>query len=458
MNTELVYQTLKISEIKTSTKYIEEIPRQTQEERKTMLESIIQRGINKPLEMSNLTGLLVDGYERFTVGKEANLEEFPIIYKNFESELEEFQYIVDNTLCRRSLTTWWVGKLNHINVELQKELAEQRQKLGKKIHESEDKKDNLVANLQQGDKGRSVEIATKGKPISPRSQSSVEKILKSNDQELIKKLDNHEITTHKAERLLIQKENESRPNPPLPAGKFTDIVTDNGWDFGNKNIGGSGKSGAGFHYKTESTNKIARIPVVEVAANNALLYEYTTNQHLITGSMLMSEYYEILNEQKLKALCKKTANQDKIKKLKEQAKADNELLLDILKKQKVQSDALAVMHCHGFTPKCIVTWEKEEKEGWGGYWLNNTTEHLIIGIRGEVPAFGLSEKTIVKSKYVPRSHSKKPEEMWQLIEKCVAITKGNHRKLEMNCRTPRKGWYPHGDQITAKDIEEWQKK
>jgi len=284
-----------------------------------------------------------------------------------------------------------------------------------------------------------------------------DKVFKNIDEKTKKALDSGEKSLNSLHTKIVIKENREKPSSPLPAGKFTDIVTDNGWDFGNKNIGGSGKSGAAFQYKTEPTNKIARIPIVSIAADNALLFEYTTNQHLITGSMLMSEYYEILNEQKLQTYCKKTTNQNKINEFQEHIKSDNELLSDILKKQKVQSDALAVIHCHGFTPKCIVTWEKEEKEGWNGYWLNNVTEHLIIGIRGEVPAFGLTEKTIVKSKYVPRTHSRKPKVMWQLIAKCVAATKGNHRKLEMNCRTPRKGWHPHGDKITAKDIEKWQK-
>jgi len=135
----------------------------------------------------------------------------------------------------------------------------------------------------------------------------------------------------------------------------------------------------------------------------------------------------------------------------------NKIRAEILGKQVVQSDALSVMYCHGFTPKYIITWEKVGKEGWGGYGFNNVTEHLLIGIRGKVPPFGLSEKTIIKSKYVPRTHSVKPEDMWQLIEKCVAATRWTHRKLELNCRTPRKGWHPHGDSITSKDIEEWQK-
>lgn len=277
------------------------------------------------------------------------------------------------------------------------------------------------------------------------------------DENTRKSLDCGEKSLNSVYQKTVAAINAKKPIPPLPQGKFNHIVTDNGWDFGNKNIGGSGKSGAAFQYKTEPTNIIARIPVANIAADNAVLYEWTTNQHLVTGSMLMSEYYEILNEQKLQALCKKTTNQDRIKKLQEQTKADNELLSEILKKQKVQSDAISVMHCHGFMPKCIVTWEKEEKNGWGGYWLDNTTEQLLIGVRGEVPAFGLTEKTIIKSKYDPRSHSRKPDEMWQLIEKCVAATRWNHRKLELNCRSPRQGWHPHGDSITTKDIEEWQK-
>ena len=282
-------------------------------------------------------------------------------------------------------------------------------------------------------------------------------VFKKINKDAKKDLDSGKKTLNSVYQRTIAGQNASRPDTPLPTGKFTDIVEDPGWDFGNKNIGGSGKSGAAFHYKTEPTNKIARIPVHSIAADNAVLYMWTTNQHLITGSMLVSEYYEILNEQKLEMFCKKTTNQEKIKKLQEQIKADNEGLSDGHKKQKVQSDALSVMHCHGFTPKCIITWEKEEKNGWGGYWINNVTEQLLIGVQGDVPAFGLSENTIIKSKYAPRSHSKKPEISWQLIEKCIEKTRGNHRKIEMNCRNPRKGWYPHGDQITTKDIQEWQK-
>lgn len=422
--------TLQASEIKESKQYRDKIPRQTEDERARMLISIKNHGIKKPLEISNLTGLLVDGYERLTLGKIVVIENYPVTYKDFSSELEELQYIVDNSLCRRNLTTWWIGKLNHDNVELEKKLAVQRQKSAIKTTEP----DNTSVQHCTQVKGRSTEIATKGKDIGTRTQDKVEKILKTGDKNLIKQLDNNEITTNKAEQILHQREIESLPIPHLPKGKFTDIIEDPGWFFNNKNIGGSGKSGAGYKYRVLPTMDIAKIPVKDIAADNAVLYMWTTNQHLMTGSMLMKDFMKIAYG---------LGNEE----------------TEHLGKVKVQSDALAVMKCHGFNSKYIITWEKENKEGWGGYGFNNVTEQLLIGIRGKVQPFGLSDKNIIKTQYKRSkdSHSKKPDEMYQLIEKCVAKTRCKHRKLEMNCRYPRKGWYPHGDQITTKDITEWQK-
>ena len=423
--------TLRVSEIKESKKYRKEIPRQTNDERARMLISIKSRGIEKPIEISNLTGLLVDGYERFEVGQLAEIENYPVTYKDFSSELDEFQYLVDNVLCRRNLSTWWIGKLNHINVGLEKKLARERQKSAITILENND--DTFVQGCTKV-KGRATDIATKGKNIGARTQDKVEKIIQSGDKNLIKQLDSNEITTNKAEQILHQKEIESSPIPSLPKGKFTAILEDPGWFFNNKNIGGSGKSGAGYKYRVLPTTDIAKIPVSKIAADNAVLYMWTTNQHLMTGSMLMKDFVRIAYG---------SGNEE----------------TEYRGNVKVQSDALAVMKCHGFDSKYIITWEKENKEGWGGYSFNNVTEHLLIGIRGKVKPFGLIDKTIIRTQYKKSkdSHSKKPEEMWQLIEKCIEKTRGNHRKLEMNCRNPRKGWYPHGDQITTKDIQEWQK-
>ena len=61
--------------------------------------------------------------------------------------------------------------------------------------------------------------------------------------ERISQLDRGVITPHKAEKAIRQKEIESKPIPPLPAGKFNQIVEDPGWSFKNKNIGGAMQEG-----------------------------------------------------------------------------------------------------------------------------------------------------------------------------------------------------------------------
>ena len=414
--------TLKASEIKTSKAYQKRIPRQTAEERDRMKVNIQKHGIEKPLEISMLTGLLVDGHERFVVGQMAGIEQFPVTYKNFSSKLNELQYIINNNLCRRNLSTWWVGKLNHDNVELQRKLAKGRQRLGGKMQDSADERQDTSVQICTKVRGRSTGIAAKGTGISPRTQDTVEQIIKHGDKEIISQLDRGVITPHKAEKAIRQKEIESKPIPPLPAGKFNQIVEDPGWSFMNKNIGGAGKSGSSQKFRTQPTLDIAKIPVKSIVADDAILYMWTTNQHLATGSMLMKDFLEIAYGQ---------------------SPEETEPLGRI----KVESDALSVMICHGFTPKHIITWEKEKKEGWGGYGFNNVTEQLLIGVRGNVKAFGLQDKTIIKSKWDKNSHSKKPEVAWQLIEKCVKTQRWKHRKLEMNCRSPRTGWHPHGDEV-----------
>ena len=236
------------------------------------------------------------------------------------------------------------------------------------------------------------------------------------DEETKQELDAGSKSLHSAYKDAMEIQNKNTKIPRLPKGKYNHIVQDPGWEFKNKSIGGSGTSGSAHQYTVQATLKIARIPVHKIAADDAIMYMWTTNQHLVTGSMLMSDFLHLAY--------------------------NIEAEVDV----PVQSDALAVMQCQGFEPKHIITWYKQNKNGWGGYSFNNVTEHLIIGTRGKVKPFGLTEKTMVSSVW-KKSHSEKPEEAWQLIEKIVKTQRWQHQKLEMNARKPRPGWTPHGNQI-----------
>ena len=236
-------------------------------------------------------------------------------------------------------------------------------------------------------------------------------------KEVVKELDDGKRSLHSVWVEQKKQENRAKPIPPLPKGKYGHIVEDPGWDFDN-NIGGNGGSGASIQYRTMPTPEIARMPVKDIAADNAVLYLWTTNQHLVTGTMSLAEFVKLAHG------------------------IDTGLSQSI----KVQSDALAVMICHGFSPKHIITWEKIGKNGWGGYSFANVTEHLLIGTRGTVRPFGLKDKTIIKSDFTGK-HSEKPEEAWDLIEKCVKAT-GWDGKIEINSRTPRDDWTAYGDDVS----------
>ena len=95
-----------------------------------MRESVRINGIEKPLEISKLTGLLVDGHERVSVAKEEGIVTAPAYYKDFKSISVEKLYIIDNSLARRNLNKWQIGKLVHNKVILESKFAKERQKKG----------------------------------------------------------------------------------------------------------------------------------------------------------------------------------------------------------------------------------------------------------------------------------------------------------------------------------------
>lgn len=112
-------------------------------------------------------------------------------------------------------------------------------------------------------------------------------------------------------------------------------------------------------------------------------------------------------------------------------------------------DGLAVMKSWGFTYKTNIIWEKVRKDGMPdgrgvGFYFRNVTEILLFGIRGDNNRTldpGRSQVNLVRS--IKREHSRKPDEMVSLIEKC---SPGPY--LEMFARGDRAGWDMWGNQAS----------
>lgn len=120
-------------------------------------------------------------------------------------------------------------------------------------------------------------------------------------------------------------------------------------------------------------------------------------------------------------------------------------------------DGLAVMQAWGFDYKTNLVWEKVRKDGFPdgrgvGFYFRNVTELVLFGIRGknnrtEQP--GRSQVNIIRS--MKREHSKKPDELYDLIEACSVGP-----RLELFARGVRPGWDVWGNQATDAYEPSWE--
>jgi N6-adenosine-specific RNA methylase IME4 len=110
-------------------------------------------------------------------------------------------------------------------------------------------------------------------------------------------------------------------------------------------------------------------------------------------------------------------------------------------------EGLQVMRAWGFQYKSNIVWHKVRKDGGPdgrgvGFYFRNTTELLLFGIRGKNARTldpGRSQVNVIRT--MKREHSRKPDEQYELIEKC---SPGPF--LELFARGKRKGWVGWGNQ------------
>jgi N6-adenosine-specific RNA methylase IME4 len=110
-------------------------------------------------------------------------------------------------------------------------------------------------------------------------------------------------------------------------------------------------------------------------------------------------------------------------------------------------DGLRVLQQWGFTYKANIVWHKVRKDGGPdgrgvGFYFRNTTELVLFGVRGKKArtlAPGRRQVNVIRT--MRREHSRKPEEMYQIIESCSPPP-----YLELFARGSRPGWTSWGDQ------------
>ncbi len=105
------------------------------------------------------------------------------------------------------------------------------------------------------------------------------------------------------------------------------------------------------------------------------------------------------------------------------------------------TEAVSTMAAWGFDYRTCAVWDKL-KIGMG-YWFRIQHELLLVGVKGSPGATPETERISSIFKEARGKHSAKPECVYRWIERAFPSLS----KLEMYCRTPRKGWASWGNQI-----------
>lgn len=148
--------------------------------------------------------------------------------------------------------------------------------------------------------------------------------------------------------LVLRQAKDLKSSPPeLPTGSFHVIVADPPWRY---------ECGSSLPYPAMDLEKIKALPVESIAAENALLWLWTTNTHI--------------------------------------------------------RSAFEVVEAWSFEYKTLLTWAKDRMGT--GEWLRGQTEHCLLATRGKPTFLNGAHSTLLSA--VRREHSRKPEEFYLLVE------------------------------------------
>jgi N6-adenosine-specific RNA methylase IME4 len=179
----------------------------------------------------------------------------------------------------------------------------------------------------------------------------------------------------------------------LAGQKFGTILADPPWQFQNRTGKIAPEHQRLNRYGTLNLEEIMALPVADVAASPAHLYLWVPNALLPEG--------------------------------------------------------LIVMKAWGFDYKSNIVWHKIRKDGGSdgrgvGFYFRNVTELCLFGIRGKNARTGPAGRRQVNLLGTrKREHSRKPDEMYNLIEVCSPS-----QRLEMFARGCRPNWVAWGNQAS----------
>lgn len=371
-------------------------PEMNADEYASLKEDIQRHGLREPIWLSK-DGRIIDGRHRYQACRELKIE--PTFTRNNWEDDETIAYaVVSLNLKRRHLNESQRAMVAARVKPIYEKAAERRQKAG------------VVAD-PRGQKGSSAKLAAKDLHVGERTVMHASRVLEQATKELVHAVDTgliavtaaatlskfpemlqKKITKMIAEgkaknvRLALKAERQREQVKAIEAtdavtGEYSCVVVDPPWRF-NKTRADDDTQRGQTPYPTMTEAEISAIKIP--AADNCILFLWTTNAHLVTG------------------------------------------------------EASRVLYAWGFEPKTLLTWKKS-RIGVGD-WLRGATEHAILATKGHPVMVPPIPSTILEADV--GEHSEKPQAFYDLV---AAHCPGT--KVELFARKMRDGWAQFGAEL-----------
>lgn len=424
------------------------IPPLSKEEYDLLEKSILSEGCRDPLVVwQNGKLTLIDGHNRYQICNKHNVN-FKLHYKTFTNTEEVKDWIITNQLGRRNLTDslreYFRGKLyesrkkreggSGINQYTKVELAQNdlvpKLKDNYLSSETHDRfcltnKHNLQVKKEviPVETKSTAEIIAKEQKVSPATvkrsyqySQAIDTIGNTCGEEIKQKILKEEIRATKEEVKAFankQPEDQKKIAEKIQSGEAKTI------------------NNAILAVNRDKPREVKPLPVElydVIYSDPPWRYEHAKN-----SNDSIEAHYPTMDLEEIKAM--------------KVPSADNAVLLLWVTSPKLE-EGLQVLNSWGFNYRSSMIWDKsgiESGKNWigMGYWFRGQHELLLIGVKGKFspPKEEVRFPSIYRE--FKTEHSKKPEFIYEMIEKMFPC----HKYLELFARNTRENWRSWGNEV-----------
>jgi len=253
-------------ELKINSEYEALLPRLSKEEYEALKTSMQLEGQHFPIVV-NEDKYILDGHHRYRACSELGVTP-KIEVKSFSDKLLEKKFVIEANLRRRHLNDFQKAELAMPLLDIEGELAKQRQEKGG------------LASIDA--KGKAVEKTAKKIGMSTKTFERAKKVIEKGTEKQKEKLRQGKTSIHYAYKQVMKRERPSS-TPPLPQGVYDVVYADPPWEY-YLNLRGSPDS----HYATMSMDALCNLKFP--FAEDAVLFLWTTNAQLENAFLLLKAW------------------------------------------------------------------------------------------------------------------------------------------------------------------------